>query len=61
MLTPNVYFPGLVQTDFCTLPVATEHNAHSQNTVSIQELALGLGVFRVFGSLPAQIHRNRKV
>lgn len=35
MLTPNVYFPGLVQIDFCTLPVTIVHYAHSQNTISI--------------------------
>lgn len=61
ILISNVYFPGLVQIDFYTLPATIVHHAHSQNTVSIQELALGLGAFVVFGFLPAQKHRNLKV
>lgn len=61
MLTPNVYSSGLVQIDICTLPVTIVHHAHSQNTISIQELALGLRVFRLALSKPRYTEIKRYI
>lgn len=61
MLTSKVYFPGLVQIAFYTLPVTIVRHAHSQNTIRMQELALGLRAFRVFGFLPAQIQKSKGI
>lgn len=49
------------QIAFYTLPVTIVRHAHSQNTIRMQELALGLRAFRMFGFLPAQIQKSKGI